>query len=215
MEKSYDPKTIELKWRQKYLAENIGEPQGDGTSYCIMIPPPNVTGTLHMGHGFQLTLMDTMTRYQRMQGKKTLWQMGTDHAGIATQMVVERKLAATSQTKESLGRDKFIEKVWDWKHESGDSIKTQIKRMGASVDWNSEKFTLDESLSTAVSHAFIKLYKDGLIYRGSRLVNWDPVLKTAVSDLEVINEEVQGTLWSIKYPIVGTDEFVTVATTRP
>jgi len=215
MEKSYDPKTIEFKWREKYLAENIGEPKGNGSSYCIMIPPPNVTGTLHMGHGFQLSLMDTMTRYQRMQGKKTLWQMGTDHAGIATQMVVERKLAASNQTKESLGRDKFIEKIWDWKHESGDKIKTQIKRMGASVDWSSEKFTLDESLSTAVSHAFIKLYKDGLIYRGSRLVNWDPVLKTAVSDLEVISEEVQGTLWSIKYPVVGTDEFVTVATTRP
>jgi valyl-tRNA synthetase len=215
MEKSYTPSHIETKWQEHYESIKIGEPKGSNETYCIMIPPPNVTGTLHMGHGFQLTLMDTMIRYQRMLGKKTLWQMGTDHAGIATQMIVERQLKQQGTSKEELGRDAFLDKAWEWSQFSGTNIKNQIKRIGASVDWDTEKFTLDKSMSDAVTTAFVKLYRDNLIYKGSKLINWDPVLKTAVSDLEVINEEADGNLWYIKYPIMDSDEFITVATTRP
>ena len=185
MDKVFDPKTIERTWRAHYESEQIGKPSESGSPFCIMIPPPNVTGTLHMGHGFQLTLMDTLIRYKRMKGHNTLWQMGTDHAGIATQMVVERQLAQSGQSKASLGRSAFIDAIWDWKKQSGDTIKQQIKRMGASVDWEHDRFTLDPAFSKAVTHAFVQLHRDGLVYRGHKLVNWDPKLQTAISDLEV------------------------------
>ena len=215
MEKNFDPKAIESKWQQQYQKRNIGAPSGKGSPYCIMIPPPNVTGQLHMGHGFQLSLMDTMIRYNRMKGNNTLWQMGTDHAGIATQMLVERQCAANGETKEQLGREEFIEKIWQWKQHSGNKISDQIKRLGASVDWQRERFTLDPQLSESVTTAFVKLYREQLLYKGQKLVNWDPVLQTAISDLEVENQEVNGHLWYIKYPIANSKEFITVATTRP
>lgn len=180
-----------------------------------MLPPPNVTGSLHMGHAFQHTIMDVLTRYHRGKGEQTLWQPGTDHAGIATQMVVERQLAADDITRFDVGREKFIEKIWDWKERSGGTITSQMRRMGASVDWDKERFTMDDGLSAAVKKVFIQLHKEGLIYRGKRLVNWDPVLHTAVSDLEVISNEEQGSLWHMRYSITGTDEIMVVATTRP
>ena len=215
MDKTFNPKQIEQFWNTHYTTQKIGAPSSGKQPFCIMIPPPNVTGTLHMGHGFQLTLMDTLVRYNRMSGNNTLWQMGTDHAGIATQMVVERQLAEKGQDRKSMGRAAFTDAVWEWKNQSGDTIKNQIKRLGASVDWDNERFTLDPEFSEAVEHAFVSLYRDGLIYRGNKLVNWDPTLQSAVSDLEVINEERPGSLWHIRYPLSGQAGHITVATTRP
>ena len=215
MDKSYDPKHIERCWYEIWETRGYFRPSGRGRPYCIMIPPPNVTGTLHMGHAFQDTLMDALIRYHRMQGDNTLWQVGTDHAGIATQMVVERQLAAQGKSRHDLGREAFVEAVWRWKEESGSTITRQLRRMGASVDWTRERFTMDEQLSAAVREVFVRLYEEGLIYRGKRLVNWDPVLHTAVSDLEVISQEEDGQLWHIRYPIAGSGECLVVATTRP
>ncbi len=217
MEKHFDPKTIEAKWYQTW--ENAGyfspNTDSDKAPYCIMIPPPNVTGSLHMGHAFQDTIMDTLIRLNRMQGKPTLWQPGTDHAGIATQMVVERQLAAKGLSRHDLGRDKFTDEVWKWKEESGGTITQQLRRMGASPDWSRERFTMDEGLSNAVKEVFVRLHEEGLIYRGKRLVNWDPVLHTAVSDLEVISEEEQGNMWHLRYPLTNGNGHLVVATTRP
>lgn len=213
--KSYDPSTLEAEWYAKWERSGYFSPIENGVPYCIMLPPPNVTGSLHMGHAFQQTLMDILIRYHRMKGRKTLWQVGTDHAGIATQMVVERQLLAIGETKHDLGRDEFVRRVWQWKTESGGNITRQMRRIGASVDWSQERFTLDNGMSKAVSDVFIQLYKEGLIYRGKRLVNWDPVLKTAVSDLEVENQEEQGSLWTIRYPFADGAGSISVATTRP
>ena len=215
MDKTYNPHQIEQHWQEQYLKQEIGKPTGNGEKFCMMIPPPNITGTLHMGHGFQLTLMDTIVRHQRMLGKKVLWQMGTDHAGIATQMVVEKQCASAGITKEELGREAFIDKITQWQQQSGGKIKQQIMRMGASVDWSSEKFTLDPDLSAAVTKVFVDLYREESIYQGNKLVNWDPKLQTAISDLEVINETVQGSLWHIKYPVTDSSEHLVIATTRP
>jgi len=214
MEKTYNPQEIEQRWYQTWENNDYFQPSGQNTPYCIMIPPPNVTGRLHMGHAFQDTIMDTLTRYHRMCGDNTLWQAGTDHAGIATQMVVERLLNAEGKTRHDLGREKFTKKVWEWKEESGGTITKQLRRLGASLDWSNERFTMDEGLSASVHEVFVSLYEEGLIYRGKRLVNWDPVLHTAVSDLEVISEEETGHLWHLKYP-VGDNSFMIVATTRP
>ncbi len=215
MEKTYDPHAIEQRWYQHWEARGFFRPSGHGRPYCIMIPPPNVTGSLHMGHAFQDTLMDTLIRYHRMDGDDTLWQPGTDHAGIATQMVVERQLAAEGKTRHDLGREAFIERVWQWKATSGGRITQQLRRMGCSLDWSRERFTMDEGLSKAVREVFVRLYEEGLIYRGKRLVNWDPTLQTAVSDLEVIAEEKQGKLWHIRYPLSDGSGHLVVATTRP
>ncbi len=218
MEKTYNPEQIEAKYRSLWEDKNLFSSDSNSTSenaYCIMLPPPNVTGSLHMGHAFQHTIMDVLTRYHRGKGDQTLWQPGTDHAGIATQMVVERQLAAQDITRHDVGREKFIEKIWDWKEHSGGTITSQMRRLGASVDWERERFTMDDGLSDAVHKVFIQLFNEGLIYRGKRLVNWDPVLHTAVSDLEVISTEEQGSLWHMRYPITGTDEVMVVATTRP
>ena len=212
----YNPSDIEEKWYKEWEKNKIFSPSGQGDPYCIMIPPPNVTGTLHMGHAFQVTLMDILCRYHRMLGYKTLWQAGTDHAGIATQMVVERKLTAQGISRKDLGREKFIDQVWDWKSQSGDIITKQLRRMGASLDWDSERFTLDEGLSVAVNKVFIDLYEEGLIYKGKRLVNWDPVLQTALSDLEVISSEENGKIWQIKYFLDDqSKDYLSIATTRP
>ena len=215
MDTTYNPNSIEQSWYDYWERGNHFSPDGEGAPYCIMIPPPNVTGTLHMGHAFQDTVMDTLIRYHRMKGDNTLWQPGTDHAGIATQMVVERQLAAQQQTRHDLGREKFIEKVWQWKEESGGQITQQLRRMGASPDWTRERFTMDEGLSHAVREVFVSLYDEGLIYRGKRLVNWDPVLHTALSDLEVLSEEEQGHLWHLRYPLTDGSGQLVVATTRP
>jgi valyl-tRNA synthetase len=222
MEKTYQPSEIEKSWYKTWEERNYFTPSGEGDSYCIMIPPPNVTGSLHMGHAFQHTIMDSLVRYQRMKGKNTLWQVGTDHAGIATQMVVERKLAAeTGETRHDLGRDAFIEKIWEWKGESGGTITGQMRRLGNSVDWANERFTMDTGFYNAVQEVFIRLYDEGLIYRGKRLVNWDPKLHTAISDLEVENKEVKGKMWYLRYPLAdgaktqdGKD-YIIVGTTRP
>ncbi|NCN44545.1 MAG: valine--tRNA ligase [Piscirickettsiaceae bacterium CG_4_9_14_3_um_filter_43_564] len=217
MEKHFDPQSIETKWYQ--IWENRGyfkpQPSTTGKTYSIMIPPPNVTGSLHMGHAFQDTIMDTLTRYHRMRGDETLWQPGTDHAGIATQMVVERQLAAKGLSRHDLGRDTFTQKIWEWKAESGGTITQQLRRLGASPDWSRERFTMDDGLSNAVKEVFVKLYEEGLIYRGKRLVNWDPVLHTAVSDLEVLSEEEMGSLWHMRYPLSDGSGHLVVATTRP
>jgi len=215
MEKTYNPQAIEQTWYQHWEDKGYFKPQGGENPYCIVIPPPNVTGSLHMGHAFQDTIMDTLIRYHRMKGDNTLWQPGTDHAGIATQMVVERQLTSENKTRHDLGREAFIDRVWQWKAESGGTITQQLRRMGASPDWSRERFTMDDGLSAAVQAVFIQLYDEDLIYRGKRLVNWDPVLHTAVSDLEVISEEEDGQMWHLRYPIVGEDGFLTVATTRP
>ena len=215
MEKNYDPDQIEQSWYQKWENNSAFSPSGEGTPYAIMLPPPNVTGSLHMGNGFNNTIMDTLTRYHRMKDDNTLWQPGTDHAGIATQMVVERQLNAQDKTRHDLGRDAFIDKVWDWKQESGNNITRQLRRLGSSLDWSRDRFTMDEGLSDAVQHVFIQLHKEGLIYRGKRLVNWDPVLHTAVSDLEVLSEEEAGHLWHFNYPLTDGSGHLTVATTRP
>ncbi len=215
MEKTYNPKSIEQKWYPFWEQRGHFAPSGQGDPFCIMIPPPNVTGTLHMGHAFQDTIMDALTRYQRMKGRNTLWQPGTDHAGIATQMVVERQLEAEDKTRHDLGREKFVERVWDWKEESGGGITRQLRRMGTSPDWSRERFTMDEGLSEAVKEVFVRLYEEDLLYRGKRLVNWDPVLHTAVSDLEVVSEEETGHLWHMRYPLADGSDHLVVATTRP
>ncbi len=215
MDKAYQPAEIERRLYAEWEAAGYFQP-GDATdTYCIMIPPPNVTGTLHMGHAFQHTIMDALSRYQRMRGRATLWQPGTDHAGIATQMVVERQLEASGEHRLDLGREKFIARVWDWKHESGGTISKQMRRLGDSVDWTRERFTMDEGLSKAVTQVFVQLYREGLIYRGTRLVNWDPVLHTAVSDLEVVSAEESGHLWRFRYPLTDGSGHLVVATTRP
>jgi valyl-tRNA synthetase len=213
----YEPKDFESRLYAEWEASGVFTPQGDGPAYSILLPPPNVTGTLHMGHAFQHTLQDALIRYHRMRGYKTLWQMGTDHAGIATEMVVSRNLqiAGTGETRDSLGRDKFIDKVWEWKAQSGGTIERQMRRLGTSGDWTRSVFTMDDGASDAVLEAFVKLYEEGLIYRGQRLVNWDPVLKTAISDLEVVSEEEDGFLWSISYPLTDGSGSLVVATTRP
>lgn len=215
MEKTYNPYAIEQHWYSIWERSGYFSPSGNGTPYCIVIPPPNVTGSLHMGHGFNNTLMDTLIRYHRMLGNRTLWQVGTDHAGIATQMVVERQLASEHTTRHDLGRDAFLEKVWEWKATSGNTITRQLRRLGSSVDWDRERFTMDEGLSRAVREAFIRLYDDGLIYRGKRLVNWDPQFHTAISDLEVQSEEEKGSLWHVRYPLSDGSGQLIVATTRP
>ncbi len=215
MDKTYEPHRIEQHWYQTWEGRGWFAPQGEGHPYCIMIPPPNVTGSLHMGHAFQDTIMDALTRYHRMQGERTLWQAGSDHAGIATQMVVERQLKAEEKTRHELGREAFIERVWQWKGESGGHISRQLRRMGASLDWSRERFTMDAGLSAAVREVFVRLYEEDLIYRGKRLVNWDPVLHTAVSDLEVVSEEEQGHLWHLLYPLTDGSGHLVVATTRP
>lgn len=224
LDKTYNPAEIEQSRYAHWEKSGYFRPNGDTSkdSFCVVIPPPNVTGSLHMGHAFQQTIMDTMIRYQRMQGKNTLWQTGTDHAGIATQMVVERKIAAEeNKTRYDYGREAFIDKIWQWKAESGGNISQQMRRLGDSVDWDRERFTMDEGLSKAVKEAFVRLYKDNLIYRGKRLVNWDPKLHTAISDLEVENREVKGSMWHLRYPLadgVKTAEgkdYLVVATTRP
>lgn len=215
MDKTYQPNAIEARWYAEWEQQGYFKPAGAGKPYTIMIPPPNVTGSLHMGHGFNNSVMDTLTRYHRMLGHNTLWQPGMDHAGIATQMVVERQLAAQNITRHDLGREKFLEKVWEWKAESGGTITQQIRRLGSSVDWSRERFTMDEGLSEAVQEAFVRLHEDGLIYRGKRLVNWDPKLHTAISDLEVLSEEENGSLWHLRYPVDGSSDVLVVATTRP
>jgi DNA polymerase IIIc chi subunit len=215
MDKSYDPNSIETRWYPAWEASGSFAPEGQGTPYCILLPPPNVTGTLHMGHAFQMTLMDALIRYHRMKGRRTLWQGGTDHAGIATQKIVENQLAAEGKSRHDLGRAQFLERVWSWKEESGSTITRQMRRLGASVDWGRERFTMDPGLSAAVRRVFVTWFRDGLIYRGKRLVHWDPVLGTAVSDLEVNNEEREGSLWSIRYPASDGGEGLVVATTRP
>ncbi len=216
MEKTYDPHAIEQNWYQQWESKGYFRPADKGdNSYCIMIPPPNVTGSLHMGHGFNNAIMDTLIRFHRMSGDKTLWQPGTDHAGIATQMVVERQLEAEGKTRHDLGRDKLIERIWEWKQESGGRITQQLRRLGSSLDWEHERFTMDEGLSKAVQEVFVQLYEEGLIYRGKRLVNWDTKFHTAISDLEVISEEENGSMWHMRYPFSNQEGHLVVATTRP
>ena len=215
MDKTYNPKEIESRIYESWEDSGYFSPSKSGDPYCIVIPPPNVTGTLHMGHAFQDTIMDIIIRYQRMKGNNTLWQVGTDHAGIATQMVVERQLERSGTSRQKLGREAFEKEVWKWKEKSGSTITQQMKRLGASTDWTREKFTMDENLVQGVTRVFIQLYEEGLIYRGKRLVNWDPVLQTALSDLEVVTSEEKGSLWHMKYPIDGLDDYIVVATTRP
>lgn len=215
MDKNFSPADIEARWYEQWESRGYFAPSGKGPAYCIPIPPPNVTGTLHMGHGFQQAIMDALVRYHRMRGHNTLWQVGTDHAGIATQMVVERQLEAEGTTREALGREAFIDRVWDWKAESGGAITQQLRRLGTSPDWTRERFTMDPGLSEAVQRVFIALHEQGLIYRGYRLVNWDPQFLTAISDLEVVQEEETGSLWHLRYPLNSGKGHLIVATTRP
>jgi len=222
MEKTFNPTDIEQSLYQSWEEQGYFSPTGTGDGYCIAIPPPNVTGSLHMGHAFQQTIMDTLIRYQRMQGKNTLWQSGTDHAGIATQMVVERKIAAEEgKTRHDYGRDAFIDKIWEWKHESGGTIGKQMRRLGNSIDWSRERFTMDDGMSEAVQEVFVRLFEDDLIYRGKRLVNWDPKFHTAISDLEVENKDKKGHMWHLRYPLANGEktadglDYLVVATTRP
>ena len=215
MDKAFSPAAIESRIYARWEALGAFRPSATGPAYSIVIPPPNVTGTLHMGHAFQDTIMDALIRYRRMQGCDTLWQPGTDHAGIATQMVVERQLSAEGLSRMALGREAFLARVWQWKRQSGGLIAGQMRRLGASVDWSRDRFTMDLGLSRAVTEVFVRLYREGLIYRGKRLVNWDPVLKTALSDLEVVSAQEQGSLWHLRYPLADGAGFVVVATTRP
>ena len=222
MDKTFSPKDVESKWYETWEKRGYFAPSGNGEPYSIVIPPPNVTGSLHIGHALQHSIMDALTRYNRMKGKRALWQVGTDHAGIATQMVVERKLANENLPgREELGREKFIDKIWEWKQESGNTITKQMRRLGNSVDWKTERFTMDDGFYKAVQEAFIRLHDDGLIYRGKRLVNWDPKLHTAISDLEVENREVKGKMWNLRYPLaegvktLDGKDYIVVATTRP
>ena len=217
IEKNYDPAAAESKIYDRW--EKSGafacDPKSKAQPFTIMMPPPNVTGSLHMGHALTFTLQDILVRYQRMKGRDVLWQPGTDHAGIATQMVVERELASQKLNRREMGREAFLKKVWEWKASSGSTITKQLRRLGASCDWSREKFTMDEELSRAVTREFVSLFKDGYISKDNRLVNWDPKLLTAVSDLEVEQREIRSNLWHFKYPIKGSDEFIIVATTRP
>ncbi|HEY4746707.1 MAG TPA: class I tRNA ligase family protein, partial [Steroidobacteraceae bacterium] len=215
MEKVYAPQAIERRIYERWESHGWFAPSGRGAPYCIMLPPPNVTGTLHMGHAFQHTLMDALSRYQRMRGRDVLWQPGTDHAGIATQMVVERQLNAQGVKRSDLTREAFLERVWQWTRESGGTISAQMRRLGDSVDWSRDRFTLDPAMTRAVVEAFVRLHEAGLIYRGKRLVNWDPVLLTALSDLEVQAQEEDGQLWHLRYPLAAGAGHVVVATTRP
>jgi valyl-tRNA synthetase len=215
MDKTFSPADIETRWYEHWESAGYFAPRGGEESFCIPIPPPNVTGSLHMGHGFQQAIMDALIRYHRMRGDNTLWQVGTDHAGIATQMLVERQLEAQGQHRTDIGRDAFIEKIWEWKAHSGGTITQQLRRLGTSPDWSRERFTMDPGLSRAVQTVFIRLYEEGLIYRGNRLVNWDPKLHTAISDLEVIQEEEAGHLWHLRYPLSDGSGHLIVATTRP
>ncbi|WP_043767120.1 valine--tRNA ligase [Algiphilus aromaticivorans] len=215
MEKAFEPRGIEQKWRAQWEQSGCYAPDGEGEPHTIVIPPPNVTGTLHMGHAFQHAIMDAITRHKRMQGRDALWLPGTDHAGIATQMVVERRLEAEGKSRHDLGREPFLQAIWDWKAQSGGTITEQIRRMGNSVDWSRERFTMDETCSRAVTEAFVRLYNNDLIYRGTRLVNWDPQLGTAISDLEVESAEEDGHLWHFRYPLADGSGHLTVATTRP
>ena len=222
MEKTFNPSDIEQSLYKSWEDQGYFSPTGEGDGYCIAIPPPNVTGSLHMGHAFQQTIMDTLIRYQRMQGKNTLWQTGCDHAGIATQMVVERKIAAEEEkTRHDYGREKFIDKVWEWKEESGGTIGKQMRRLGNSIDWSRERFTMDDGMSEAVQEVFVRLFEDDLIYRGKRLVNWDPKFHTAISDLEVENKDKKGHMWHLRYPLANGEttaegkNYLVVATTRP
>src|SRR5579862_6742193 len=219
LEKTFDPKTVEPRLYAKWEAAGVFAPKDDPDAppFSIVIPPPNVTGSLHIGHALNNTLQDVLIRFERMRGKAALWLPGTDHAGIATQMVVERQLAeAGNQSRRDMGRDDFVEKIWEWKAKSGGTIVRQLRRLGASCDWGRERFTLDDGLSAAVRKVFVTLYKQKLIYRDKRLVNWQPELQTAVSDLEVVNLEVAGQMWRIRYPIEGEPgRFIVVATTRP
>ncbi|MFZ9758602.1 MAG: valine--tRNA ligase, partial [Burkholderiaceae bacterium] len=217
LDKAFDPQNLESYWREQWEARglfNAGQAESR-ESFCIQLPPPNVTGTLHMGHAFNQTLMDALTRWQRMKGNNTLWLPGTDHAGIATQIVVERQLEAKGESRASLGREAFLERVWQWKEQSGSTITGQMRRMGASCDWSMEYFTMSPSCSEVVKQVFISLYRQGLIYRGKRLVNWDPKLLTAVSDLEVVSEEEDGHMWELRYPLSDGSGSLVVATTRP
>ncbi|MCG3201385.1 MAG: Valine--tRNA ligase [Gammaproteobacteria bacterium] len=218
MDKTYDPTQIEQTWAARWEERGYFKAGGAGDAaapFCIMLPPPNVTGTLHMGHAFNNTIMDALTRYHRMSGRDTLWQPGTDHAGIATQMVVERQLALEGKSRHELGREAFVARVWKWKEQSGSTIARQLRRLGSSLDWSRDRFTMDEGLSQAVTEVFVRLYDEGLVYRGQRLVNWDPVLHTAISDLEVLAEEENGSLWHLRYPLAGGGGHLVVATTRP
>ena len=217
MEKTYDPHAIEQNWYQHWEKNGYFSPREktENDSYCIMIPPPNVTGSLHMGHGFNNAIMDTLIRYHRMSGDNTLWQAGSDHAGIATQMVVERQMEAEGLTRHDLGREKLIKRIWDWKEQSGGNITSQLRRLGSSLDWQNERFTMDDGMSNAVQEVFVRLYEEGLIYRGKRLVNWDTKFHTAISDLEVISEEENGSMWHLRYPFSNQEGYLVVATTRP
>jgi valyl-tRNA synthetase len=215
MDKSFSPGDIETRVYAHWEKSGFFAPSGQGPAYSIAIPPPNVTGTLHMGHAFQHTIMDALIRYHRMRGFDALWQPGTDHAGIATQMVVERQLNAVGQSRIDLGREAFVKRVWEWKEQSGGTIVEQMRRLGDSVDWSRDRFTMDPQLSKVVTEVFVRLYEEGLIYRGKRLVNWDPVLKTALSDLEVAASEETGSLWHLRYPLSDGSGFLVVATTRP
>jgi len=215
MDKTYDPTQIEQTWAARWEERGYFKAGGAAAPFCIMLPPPNVTGTLHMGHAFNNTIMDALTRYHRMCGRNTLWQPGTDHAGIATQMVVERQLALEGKSRHDLGREAFVARVWQWKEQSGSTIARQLRRLGSSLDWSRDRFTMDEGLSQAVTEVFVRLYDEGLIYRGQRLVNWDPVLHTAISDLEVLAEEENGSLWHLRYPLADGNGHLVVATTRP
>ena len=216
--KHFDSTAVEGKWYERWEREGCfdSNPNPEGENYSILLPPPNVTGTLHMGHAFQHTLMDALIRRERMRGRSVLWQAGTDHAGIATQIVVTRELKRKGVDAASLSREEFLRHAWEWKAQSGDTITRQMRRLGASCDWTRERFTMDEGLSLAVIESFVRLYEDGLIYRGKRLVNWDPELLTAVSDLEVISEEEDGVMYHVRYPFVDDEaKGITIATTRP
>src|SRR5436853_6610958 len=221
--KAYDPGAIESRWAEYWVHEKLFHvttpetlgPESPKNIFDLLLPPPNVTGRLHMGHMLNQTEMDIIIRWHRMRGQTTLWLPGTDHAGIATQMMVERQLAHENKNRQEMGREKFVERVWEWKRHYGGAILEQMKRLGASVDWQREYFTMDENLSVAVKECFVRLYEQGLIYRGKYIVNWCPRCMTAISDLEVVHEEITGKLYEIKYPIVGSDQFITVATTRP
>ena len=215
MEKTYSPEAIEKDCYANWESHRYFEPHGEKSPFCIMLPPPNITGNLHMGHGFQHTLIDTLIRYKRMMGHKTLWQPGTDHAGISTQLVVERQLDKLGQSRKEMSRNEFLDVMWKWKQENGANITKQMRRIGSSPDWSRERFTMDEGLSKAVQKVFIQLFDEGLIYRGTRLVNWDPNLGTAISDLEVLSEEENGNLWHIRYPIADSNKSIVIATTRP
>src|SRR6202790_5079253 len=218
LDKTFAPSEIEPTLYEGWEREGAFacDPSSNATPFTIMIPPPNVTGSLHMGHALTFTVQDTLIRWRRMQGRDALWQPGTDHAGIATQMVVERLLAEEGKDRRDLGRDAFVERVWQWKAESGGTITRQLRRLGASLDWPRERFTMDDGLSAAVKEVFVPLYREGLIYRDRRLVNWDPKLQTAISDLEVENREIRGSLWYLRYPIADEPgRFIVVATTRP